>query len=141
MGSLYSGTGERQVKTGRGRVLAGAAAVAAVALAYIVIDEIIDRNRRIAWHELRSSNHERFLEQLSAALPIGTSKEDVDAYLARENIPYDYRVDASGSTYRLRAYGAGRALWVVQGDIGADIVLDHNQRVSVVTRFAIYKGS
>ena len=121
----------------RGYVM-GAAAVVAAAIAYVVVDDIINRDRHIAWHELRESNHEQFLKQLAAALPAGTPKEKVDAYLASENIPYSYDVAASRSTYTLRAYGAGRALWILIGDLGADIVLDDKQEVRVITRFAIY---
>jgi len=57
---------------------------------------------RILPSEVTLENHDAFMDQLHRDLPLGTAKQDVEAYLARWEIPYyflDARYGSFGNAY------------------------------------------
>jgi hypothetical protein len=104
---------------------------------YLVVDEI-DRHRHVAWGELRPSNLERFEAQLRTALPLGTLKQDVETYLAREKIPFTYD-GGLGPTFRIFSPRANRKLLVFEGDLYIHIDLDDALKVKEISFHYQYK--
>ena len=104
---------------------------------YLAVDEI-SRARHIAWVELRSSNLERFEVQLRAALPLGTSKQAVETYLAREKIPFTYD-GGLWPTFRIFSPRVKRQLLIFEGDLSVHIDLDDDLKVKKMSFHYQYK--
>jgi hypothetical protein len=120
------------------RLLAAALLAALIGAAYSIIDERVNRDRHIAWNELNLSNLEKFEAQMRQALPPGTSKQEVEAYLTGEKIPYDHHEVASRYFF-IRLNKIGRRLIVFEGDLTIQISFDPDQRAEEIRFHVQYK--
>ena len=91
----------------------------------------------VTWGELGSFNIEKFERQFREALPVGTPKSTVDAYLTREKIPFSY--DRDRHYFRVYELGAVHALLYFPGDLSIHVELDHDLKVSEVRFSIMYK--
>jgi hypothetical protein len=93
----------------------------------------------IAWNELGPFNEKRFEAQFVADVRPGMSRAEVEAYLRREGIPFDYRESPVQPIFYVTSLGATRALLIFPGDLHIHINMTPEDRVDNVSIHIQYK--
>jgi hypothetical protein len=101
-----------------------------VAVAFVCFAVVAATNhfRHVRWHELRPATYEKFKLQLGEALPPGTPRQDVEAYLTREKIPFSFG-GMGDPLYYIHAGKVARALWIMEGEVSIHIKINRESKV------------